>query len=215
MPEATTLYVMVSIVVAGLLVWVAVVLATAKTPWARGPLEPVGGGLAPLPEVGSAMMTGAHLPLAEIDSSVNVDDTARATPVALSDGRTRAVDATRGGDTTSTATAPDGAQVTMQEIRVGWLGAEDSVPQYVRRSKEEARLRAEEVLAKVRASEDFSALQREYDDPRLVEATPTRLAHAQKMLERAHALATNETSELIETAAGFCIVKRLPSNDPA
>jgi len=99
MPEATTLYVMTAVVVAGLLVWVAVVLATVKLPWARGPLEPVSlAGLpvtedrvaAPVAEPGSAMTTGAHLPLAEMDSSVNVDDTARATPVALSEGRARA-----------------------------------------------------------------------------------------------------------------------------
>ena len=102
MPEATTLYVMTAVVVAGLLVWVAVVLATVKTPWERGPLEPV-SPLAGLPvteyrgavpletmEPESAMTTGAHLPLAEMDSSVNVDDTARATPVALSEGRARA-----------------------------------------------------------------------------------------------------------------------------
>jgi len=102
MPEATTLYVMTAVVVAGLLVWVAVVLATVKTPWARGPLEPV-SPLAGLPvteyrgatpeggtvESESAMTTGAHVPLAEMAPDVDADETARATPVALSEGRTK------------------------------------------------------------------------------------------------------------------------------
>src|SRR4051812_18168117 len=103
MPEATTLYVMTAIVAAGLVAWVAYVLATVKTPWARGPLEPA-SPLAGLPmteyrgatpavatvESESAMTTGAHLPLAEIDPSVDADETARATPVALSEGKARA-----------------------------------------------------------------------------------------------------------------------------
>lgn len=62
MPEATALYIVVAVVVAALVVWVAAALRTAKEPWAR-PAVPEGG-----PD-GSA-------PFAP-------DDTARATPVAL------------------------------------------------------------------------------------------------------------------------------------
>lgn len=90
MPEATTLYVMSSIAVVGLAAWVAYVLATVKTPWARGPLAVTGDvPAAPLAAEGDAMKTGAHLPLAEVDPSVDADDTARATPVALSEGKAR------------------------------------------------------------------------------------------------------------------------------
>lgn len=90
MPEATTLYVMSSIAVVGLAAWVAYVLATVKTQWARGPLPATAGvPAAPLAAEGDAMTTGAHLPLAEVDPSVDADDTARATPVALSEGKAR------------------------------------------------------------------------------------------------------------------------------
>lgn len=91
MPEATTLYVMSSIAVVGLALWVAYVLATVKTQWARGPLVASGVPAAPVAVEGEAdaMTTGAHLPLAEVDPSVGADDTARATPVALSEGKAR------------------------------------------------------------------------------------------------------------------------------
>lgn len=62
MPEATILYVVVAVVVAGLLVWVAAVLKTAKEPWSR-----------PAPPRAAA----ADVALADPDT------TAKATPVAL------------------------------------------------------------------------------------------------------------------------------------
>ena len=46
MPEATVLYSVTAVVVAGLVVWVAVVLKTAKEPWIRA-VPPRSGALAP------------------------------------------------------------------------------------------------------------------------------------------------------------------------
>jgi hypothetical protein len=44
MPEATVLYVVTAVVVAGLLVWLGIVLARAKTPWGRPPPAPAPAG---------------------------------------------------------------------------------------------------------------------------------------------------------------------------
>jgi hypothetical protein len=77
MPEATTLYSVTGVVLVGLVAWVAMVLKQAKEPWARA---------APREEE----------PAQELDSpeekkdegaKLDADDTARATPVALSEGR--------------------------------------------------------------------------------------------------------------------------------
>lgn len=60
MPEATVLYSVTAVVVAGLIVWVAAVLKTAKEPWIRA-VASSAGALA----------------------SADADSTAKATPVAL------------------------------------------------------------------------------------------------------------------------------------
>jgi hypothetical protein len=62
MPEATVLYSVTAAVVAGLVVWVAVVLKTAKEPWAR---------------------QAAPAAAAENAAVMDPDTTAKATPVAL------------------------------------------------------------------------------------------------------------------------------------
>jgi len=79
MPEATLLYSVAGVVVAGLAVWVAWVLKNHKEPWARGPLARAVPAM-PEPE-------GASL-----DAPVrsNPDSTSRATPMALSEGKARA-----------------------------------------------------------------------------------------------------------------------------
>jgi hypothetical protein len=63
MPEATILYVVAAVVVAGLIVWVAAVLMTAKESWSR-----------PAPMRAAA---------AEGAVPTDPDTTAKATPVAL------------------------------------------------------------------------------------------------------------------------------------
>lgn len=72
MPEATVLYFVTAVVVACLVVWVAVVLKTAKEPWA----------------VAAASRTGANLAVGESDTVVTTerkdpDVTTKATPLAL------------------------------------------------------------------------------------------------------------------------------------
>lgn len=85
MPEATVLYSVTAVVFLGLVVWVAVVLKTAKEPWTRAvaaaPEESPYRGGSPLEPV---VMVAEGTPT----SSVDADSTARATPVALaSDGK--------------------------------------------------------------------------------------------------------------------------------
>lgn len=79
MPEATVLYSVTAVAVLGLIVWVAVVLGTAKEPWGRPPpprLLPADVDVEPefhaTPEGGP---------------TIDADETAKATPVALGEGR--------------------------------------------------------------------------------------------------------------------------------
>ncbi len=73
MPEATVLYSVTAVVVAGLIVWVAAVLKTAKEPWIRA-----------LPSRSGTLASA---------STVDADGTARATPVALAnEAKTKSAD---------------------------------------------------------------------------------------------------------------------------
>jgi hypothetical protein len=76
MPEATTLYAVAVVVVAGLVVWVGVVLATAKEPWGRPPPPP-------LPAADDLPIEPALSPAAAPAPALDADATAEATPVAL------------------------------------------------------------------------------------------------------------------------------------
>ncbi len=101
MPEATLLYSITAAVIAGLVVWVIAVLKAAKEPWARAPLAVAG---APALEAGGVERASveeepAAVPVEKIavekiepkdPAKLDADDTARATPVALSEGRTKA-----------------------------------------------------------------------------------------------------------------------------
>lgn len=85
--EATVLYSVTAVVVAGLVVWVAFVLKTAKEPWARAtpsatasiPADDASGHA-----LAEQLRDAPRLP-------IDADSTARATPVALAnDARARA-----------------------------------------------------------------------------------------------------------------------------
>lgn len=90
MPEATVLYSVTAVVIAGLILWVAFVLKTAKEPWARE--APMSGELTP--EMSSANTTDADEAVEAVANAkkagaakLDADSTARATPLALSEGR--------------------------------------------------------------------------------------------------------------------------------
>ncbi|OJY29930.1 MAG: hypothetical protein BGO98_49915 [Myxococcales bacterium 68-20] len=73
MPEANVLYSVTAVVVAGLIVWVAAVLKTAKEPWNRA-----------VPSSSGALASA---------STVDADSTARATSVALAnEAKTKSAD---------------------------------------------------------------------------------------------------------------------------
>jgi len=97
MPEATTLYSVTGVVIVGLVVWVSMVLKQAKEPWSR-PAPPVVEAPAEeldKPEVAKVDDKEEKSEEKAEDSAtpkLDADDTARATPVALSEGRQKAAD---------------------------------------------------------------------------------------------------------------------------
>ena len=99
MPEATVLYSVTGVVVVGLIAWVSMVLAKAKEPWARPapPEEPAAAEVAPEARTDEAPPDSEAQPEAK-SSGLNADDTARATPVALSEGRQKAASETTEAD---------------------------------------------------------------------------------------------------------------------
>jgi peptidyl-prolyl cis-trans isomerase NIMA-interacting 1 len=103
--------------------------------------------------------------------------------------------------------------VAAQHVLVAYKGAKNA-PATVKRSKEEAKKRAEEVATKARAGEDFTALVKEYSDDA---ATLDRLGSVGKFKadgmvkpfsDAAFALKVDASSDPVETPFGFHVIKR-------
>lgn len=103
--------------------------------------------------------------------------------------------------------------ITAQHVLVAYKGAKNA-PATVKRSKDEAKKRAEEVAGKAKAGEDFTTLVKEYSDDT---ATLDRLGSVGKFKpenmtkpfsDAAFALKVDATSDPVETQFGFHIIKR-------
>ena len=81
MPEANVLYSVTGVVLVGLVAWVAMVLKSAKEPWVR-----------PAPAELPSEEAPASTEEAAGTNKLDADDTSRATPVALSEGRAKTAD---------------------------------------------------------------------------------------------------------------------------
>ncbi len=104
-------------------------------------------------------------------------------------------------------------EITAAHILIMYQGSLRA-PDTVTRTKEEARALAEEVLAKVKAGEDFHELAKEYSDgPTKVRGGVLSPFGRGKMApafeQAAFALKKGEVSDVVETAFGFHIIKRL------
>lgn len=89
-----------------------------------------------------------------------------------------------------------------------------SKPEGVTRTREQARARAAEALAKIRAGAEFDASVKEYtDEPGGAERNGDlgvfeRTAMVKSFSDAAFALSVGQVSELVETVYGFHIIKR-------
>ena len=114
---------------------------------------------------------------------------------------------------TAAADAPPPDAIIAQHILVTYKGAKRS-PKTVTRSKSEAKARAAEALAKVRAGMPFEDAVKAYSDDA---ATVDRLGSLGKFRRdamdpafgsAAFALKTGEVSDVVETPFGFHVIKR-------
>jgi len=111
----------------------------------------------------------------------------------------------------SAAAAPDA--IAAQHVLVAWRGAKGA-PAGVTRTKEQARARADEVLAKAKGGADFSDLVRVYSDDL---GTKDRMGSLGKFTrdrmvkpfsDAAFALAVGEVGGPVETPFGYHVIKR-------
>jgi NIMA-interacting peptidyl-prolyl cis-trans isomerase 1 len=89
-----------------------------------------------------------------------------------------------------------------------------SKPESVTRTREDARLRAQECLKKIRAGADFDQMVKEYsDEPGAAERNGDlgefdRTVMIKPFADAAFGLKVGEVSEIVETPFGFHIIKR-------
>ncbi|MET0410669.1 MAG: peptidylprolyl isomerase [Polyangiaceae bacterium] len=117
-----------------------------------------------------------------------------------------------GAATGNAPVAADTREITASHILVGFGGSSRARPT-VTRTKDEARQRADELLARLRAGSDFAQLARaESDSPSAARGGDLGSFSAQRMEPKfaaaAFALAAGETSAVVETPFGFHIIKR-------
>jgi parvulin-like peptidyl-prolyl isomerase len=114
---------------------------------------------------------------------------------------------------TASASTPPPTEIAAQHVLVAYKGAKRA-PAGVTRSKADAKTRAEEVVAKAKAGDDFTSLVKSYsEDPE----AQSRLGSLGKFgrdkfdkpfSDAAFALRVGEVSGVVETPFGFHVIKR-------
>lgn len=118
-----------------------------------------------------------------------------------------------GGGGASTGARVEPTSVAAQHVLVAYTGAKDA-PKGVKRTKAEAKARAEEVAGKAKAGGDFTELVKTYsDDPGSKERMGsvgkfTKDKMVKPFADAAFALAVDEVSGVVETPFGFHVIKR-------
>jgi parvulin-like peptidyl-prolyl isomerase len=109
--------------------------------------------------------------------------------------------------------APSGEQVAASHVLIAYQGAMRAAPT-ITRTQDEAKKRAEQILARARKGEDFAKLASEASDDPSAKMNSgslgkfTRERMVKPFADAAFALKPGSVSELVETPFGYHVIKR-------
>ena len=163
---------------------------------------------------GAAAAAASGAPASSTSGASSTSSASSAPPPASTSPETSAASSTPPVASAAPATDPHPKKITARHILIQWMGCTSAAPSVVR-TRDQARVVAQDVLRRVKAGEDFPRLVVDFSDEPNAGARGGSLgrfghgAMVKEFEEAAFALKPGEVSDVVESPFGFHIIQRM------